>query len=211
MVRSPPRFTKFRRMNELEIAVRLQREMDHAGKGAWELSRQANVKLSMVEALLTGSSTTPIGALCRAGQALGLELSLVATKPVTRAVGPVKTVVDGALEMLEANRPVAARKDSGSTDDVKDLDIRQPMKSFIVAERDRLRRVNELLAAPEFDALSRHLMALAVIDSNGAWLVAWLMQPSMELGACPIDLVGEPGGLDLVADWLARNVLSARS
>jgi uncharacterized protein (DUF2384 family) len=36
------------------------------------------------------------------------------------------------------------------------------------------------------------------------WLADWLIRPELGLGACPIDLATQPGGMDLLVDQLTR-------
>lgn len=87
-------------MNEVELAACLRAALDQSGRTAWELSRRANVKLKLVEAVLSGAGAVPIAALVRVARALELELELVPAEAPKRCTAPVPTVVDGALERL---------------------------------------------------------------------------------------------------------------
>ncbi len=87
-------------MNEVELAARLRAALDDSGRTAWELSRQANVKLQLVEDLLKGSASVPLGAVIRVADALEFEVELAPRPAPTRGVGPVETVVDKAIERL---------------------------------------------------------------------------------------------------------------
>lgn len=91
-------------MNELELASQLRHALDSAGRSVWELSRRANVKVPLVEAMLRGSGMVPVQALCRLAQTLELQLLMTAAAQSPRIVGPVKSVVDLALEKLQPDR-----------------------------------------------------------------------------------------------------------
>lgn len=92
-------------MNEVELAARLRAALDESGRTVWELSRRANVKLKLVEAMLSGAGVVPIAALVRVARALELGVELVPAGAAKRCIGPVPTVVDGALERLRREEP----------------------------------------------------------------------------------------------------------
>lgn len=96
---------RWRIVNEVELAARLRAALDESGRTAWELSRRANVKLSMVDALLNGSGVVPLAALVRVARALELDVELLPTLAAKRCIGPVQTVVDDALERLRREEP----------------------------------------------------------------------------------------------------------
>lgn len=87
-------------MNEVELAARLRAALEASGRTSWELSRRANVKLTLLDALLNGSGAVPLAALVRVARALELEVEFVPAEAPKRCTGPVPTVVDGALERL---------------------------------------------------------------------------------------------------------------
>lgn len=88
-------------MNHAELGAELQKALGESGRTRWELSRRADVRLKLVEDLLTGAGSVPIIALVRVAEALGLEVALVAAKPAARQVGPVESVVDLVVERLQ--------------------------------------------------------------------------------------------------------------
>ncbi|MFG6459800.1 hypothetical protein [Roseateles sp. BYS96W] len=87
-------------MNEVELAARLRAALAASGRTEWELSRRANVKLALVEAVLGGTGAVPLAALVRVAAALEMEVDLVPAQAARRNAGPVPTVVDAALERL---------------------------------------------------------------------------------------------------------------
>lgn len=87
-------------MNEVELTARLRAALDESGRTVWELSRRANVKLKLVEAVLSGAGAVPIAALVRVARALELEVQLAPAQAAARSTCLVPTVVDAALERL---------------------------------------------------------------------------------------------------------------
>ena len=92
-------------MNHAELGAELQKALGESGRTLWELSRRANVRVKLVEDLLAGAGSVPISALVRVAEALQFEVALVAAKPAFRHVGPVKSVVDLAVERLHQAGP----------------------------------------------------------------------------------------------------------
>lgn len=189
-------------MNHAEIAARLRDALERTGRTAWELSRRADAKESLVDAVLTGSRMAPVEAVCRVASALDMELVVIAAAPPARVVGTVKTVVDIALERLEAIRP-KHEADGGRTTD--------QANSFVTAEREALARVHEFVGSSEFDAMARRLVEPERARVDGAWLAEWLMRPAVGLGGRPIDLLQQPGGSALVNARLEQIALNVHS
>ncbi|WP_139225745.1 hypothetical protein [Paracidovorax konjaci] len=183
-------------MNELQTAARLSDALERSGWGEWQLSRYANVKLSMVEQLLAGSRIASVGALCRVSSVLALDLMLHAAPPVVRQVGPVKTVVDEAIEKLNA----APKQENH---------IALQAQAFIESEYAELRLVHDFIVTLEFKELARRLAGRRTFDYGGPWLVEWLRQPDIGLGARPIALVTQPGARSLVTARLEQIILNA--
>lgn len=90
-------------MNSVELAAQLQKALTETGRTPWELSRQANVHLPLVEALLGGVGAVPVEALVRVVEALQLEVSLTPIQPHYRQAGPVRSLVDNAIEKLHSD------------------------------------------------------------------------------------------------------------
>lgn len=190
-------------MNHAEIAARLRDGLERSGRTEWELSRRADVKLPLVDAVLSGSRMAPVEAVCRVASALDMELVLIAALPPVRVVGQVKTVVDTALEGLELRRRNHEDASSNRTVD--------KARTFIASEREALDRLRAFVGSPEFDAMACRLVALKLAGLDGAWLAEWLTRPAVELGGRPIDMLDQPDGNALVnarLEQIARNAHS---
>lgn len=190
-------------MHHTEISVRLRDAFERSGQTAWELSRRANVKEPLVDAVLVGSRMAPVEAVCRLAWALEMDLVVIATVPTKRVAGPVNTVVDLALEKLELSRP--SHDDAGSNRTV------DKARTFIASEREALDRLHAFLDTAAFDAMARRLVELGCTGFDGEWLAEWLMRPAVEMGGRPIDMLHQPDGGSLVSarlEQIAMNVLA---
>lgn len=186
-------------MNEVELANRLRQALAASGRTAWEQSRRANVKLALLEDLLAGSSSAPVGALCRVAHSLELTVHLTSFVGGERVSSPIPTVVDNALTQLdEVDGPVRSTAVAASPNAAD-------AATFLAREREPLDRLEVFIQTPEWLELLPHLRASAVEHSPG-WLAAWMIQPALELGGRPLDVAGRPGGLHVVASAL-REVL----
>lgn len=66
----------------------------------WQLAKRAGVDVTEAAAALGGNVVVPAQVLENVAQALGLQLELVSAAPLPRHVGPVRSLVDDALELL---------------------------------------------------------------------------------------------------------------
>lgn len=182
-------------MNEAELGQALKRLLDERGISEWELSRQANVKAELIVAALKGSGSVPLAAWCRLAFALGTEVTLTPSQNHARVVGPVETVVDRALLALQ-----------GRAGD-EDTPCQQPSSAgvgaFVSGQRALLDRLEEFVRTPAFARLEASARTYGA-GEPAEWLARWLIQPAVGLGGLPIDIVLNPGGLDLVAEQLLQ-------
>lgn len=66
----------------------------------WQLAKRAGVDVTEAAAALGGNVVVPAQVLENVAQALGLQLELISATPLPRQVGPVRSLVDDALERL---------------------------------------------------------------------------------------------------------------
>jgi len=184
-------------MNEVELAARLRQALANSGRTAWEQSRRANVKLALLEDLLAGSSSAPVGALCRLAHSLELSVDLTASVGSDRAPGPVPSLVDRALAKLaEVDGSVRSTAVASSPNAAG-------AEAFLAHQRELLSRLEAFIQTPEWLELLSHLSASAVEQSPG-WLAAWMIQPAFELGGLPLDVASRPGGLHVLTAALSE-------
>lgn len=182
-------------MNEVELGQALRRLLEERGISEWELSRQANVKAELVAAALNGSGSVPLAAWCRLAFALGTEVMLTPSQNHARAVGPIETVVDRALLALQGR--------AGDEDTPHQQPSSGGVGAFVSGQRFLLDRLEEFALTRAFARLE------ALARTHGAvepaeWLARWLIRPAVGLGGLPIDIVLNPGGMDLVAEQLLQ-------
>lgn len=186
-------------MNEVELAARLRQALANSGRTAWEQSRRANVRLGLLEDLLAGASSAPIGALCRVAHSLELAVDLTASVGSERATAPIPTVVDNALARLDARDCLARVASVVSSSNAASA------ATFLAHERELLERLEVFIQTLEWMELLSHLRTSAMEHSPG-WLAAWMIRPALELGGCPLDIAGRPGGLPLVTSALSEEL-----
>jgi uncharacterized protein (DUF2384 family) len=78
-----------------------------------------------------------------------------------------------------------------------------PAETAIAAERALLERVERFAQTQEYQRL-RKVTEREMDGDPDDWLVCWLMRRAFSLGRRPIDIVGEPGGVEMLADHLVR-------
>lgn len=188
-------------MNEVELANRLRQALAASGRTAWEQSRRANVKLALLEDLLAGSSSAPVGALCRVAHSLELTVHLTSFVGGERVSSPIPTVVDNALTQLDERDGSARATAVASSSNAADA------ATFLARERELLDRLEVFIQTPEWLELLSHLSAAhrqltSAVEHSPGWLAAWMIQPTFELGGLPLDVAGRPGGLHVVTSAL---------
>lgn len=85
------------------------------------------------------------------------------------------------------------------------MTVSAPVASFIAEQRELLCRLERFVGTPEY----RRLLVAATPMAKGdmePWLAEWLIQPAVVLNKLPIDLVGQPGGVERAEQhliWIA--------
>lgn len=82
------------------------------------------------------------------------------------------------------------------------------MAAILVRKRAELDALERFCATPGYTRLLNALQDLAVGDVE-PWLADWLIHPSMALGAVPLIVAGQPGGVDLLISQLHIAVAGA--
>lgn len=180
----------------------LLRLLSARGWSEWEFSRAADVKLDLVGAALSGSGAVPVEALRRLAHVLDAELTLRPVPRKPRSAGPVESVVDKALRVLEERHVAAGAISGGDKKWPDDFD------AFIREQRSLIDRLEGFAATPGFNQLQRTLAELGLNDGATAWLCQMLIQPAFGLGEMPLDVVRRPGGLEVVDAYVRRLVLN---
>lgn len=175
--------------------------LEARGWSTWELARAAEVKLELANAALGGSGSLPVEALRRMAHVLDAELRLLPTPWEPRQIGPVESVVDKAVRVLEERQAAAVAASGGGR-------LPDEAGAFIHEQRNLLERLAEFASTPGFLQLQRTLAGLGVSDGAAAWLCQFLMQRAFELGEMPLDVVQRPGGLGVVDAHIRRLILN---
>jgi len=187
-------------VNQAELGQALRRLLEERGISEWELSRQANVKAELVAAALKGWGSVPLAAWCRLAFALGTEVTLTPRQNHARAVGPFETIVDRALLALQ---------EGASDEDTPHQQLSNGgVGTFVSSQRSILDRLEEFARTPAFARLEASARAHGAVEP-AEWLAHWLIQPAVGLGGLPIDIVLNPGGMDLVAEQLLQRMVNS--
>ncbi|WP_166651842.1 antitoxin Xre/MbcA/ParS toxin-binding domain-containing protein [Roseateles toxinivorans] len=83
------------------------------------------------------------------------------------------------------------------------MDRNAVIRTFITAQRSALDRLESFAGTPTYERLLAILWTFADGDPE-PWLAAWLIEPNESLGDRPLDVVGRPGGLELLIAHLER-------
>jgi hypothetical protein len=78
---------------------------------------------------------------------------------------------------------------------------RNATEMFIAAQRSTLDRLELFRRTPGYARLLTTLQRSPGGDVE-AWLAAWLIEPSTDVGGMPVDVAAEPGGLAVLVDHL---------
>jgi len=73
----------------------------------WQIAKRSGIDIAEVAAAVGGCVVIPAQALDDVAQAMGLELGLVPATPFPRQVGPVRSLVDDAIERLAPGQAVS--------------------------------------------------------------------------------------------------------
>lgn len=81
------------------------------------------------------------------------------------------------------------------------LDMTTVIRDFIAGQRSALAQLEAFAGTPAYERLLKILRPLTDGDPE-AGLAAWLVEHDESLGGRPVEIVGRPGGLELVATRL---------
>jgi len=77
------------------------------------------------------------------------------------------------------------------------------IETIIAADRALLVRLEEFAQTPTYQrflaTVTEHMGA-----ESEPWFAHWLIQPAFGLGGLPIDIAGQPGGVDMLLEHLVR-------
>lgn len=76
-------------------------------------------------------------------------------------------------------------------------------EEFIAIKRSLLDRLERFVSTPQYQRLHT-VIGDAEANLPEAWLLEWLVTPAFGLGGLPIDIAGEPGGVEVLEAHLKR-------
>lgn len=88
------------------------------------------------------------------------------------------------------------------------MTVSASIATFVAGQRELLARMEQFACTPEFNRLLAAIAPMAIGDPE-PWLAGRLIQPAFGLGALPIDVAIQPGGLERLEHLLLRIVACA--